>query len=250
MYNLYGYNPLIYYPFLPNDCDLPPTLYSIMQSIVNYGKFPKEKIKNLAKESRTTLFDFDYPLSENVSRETFETNILNHFIERRIGFDTVTMFQIKLNNRLNEIMPKYNLMFDSLKDWNLFKDGFTIEKTGHVTDIKNQNVESSSDTTGSMNTENETKAKHSDLPQSELQDIDDSKYVNIYENNTNVNGSTSSTSNTSSEESLQNTNNNYEETIKQSQSDLVETYIKFQNSINSIYTMIYNDLDCLFYGLL
>ena len=38
--------------------DDPPTLYSIMQSIVNYGKQDKTKIKDLAEESRTTIFNF------------------------------------------------------------------------------------------------------------------------------------------------------------------------------------------------
>ena len=46
-----GY-PLIY-PFLPRNCEKPPTLYSILESIVNYGKDDKTKIKDLAKVGRT-----------------------------------------------------------------------------------------------------------------------------------------------------------------------------------------------------
>ena len=108
-----GY-PLIY-PFLPRNCDLPPTLYSILDSIVNFGKPENEKIKvpQLSENGRSTIFNFDYPLSNNISKEKFETMILNHFLLRRIGFDTVTSFVVQLNVKLNEIMPMYNKMFDA-----------------------------------------------------------------------------------------------------------------------------------------
>jgi hypothetical protein len=85
-------------PFLPTNCDLPPTLKSLMNSICNYGKEEKTNIYNLAKGSRSTIFNFDYPLSDKVNKEDFEVMILNHFIHRRIGFDTPTEFRIaKLN---------------------------------------------------------------------------------------------------------------------------------------------------------
>ena len=119
-----GY-PLIY-PFLPRNCEKPPTIYSILESIVNYGTDDKTKIKDLAKVGRTKIFDFDYPLSDKISKEEFECMILNHYLTRRIGFDTPTLFKIQLNVKLNEIMPMYNKMFDSIDGWDIFKDG---EKT-------------------------------------------------------------------------------------------------------------------------
>ena len=48
------------YPIFTQVYDLPPTLYSIMESIVNYGKEKNEKIVDLATNARTTIFDFDY----------------------------------------------------------------------------------------------------------------------------------------------------------------------------------------------
>ena len=89
-------------PLLNNINTEPPTLYSLMNSIVNYNNPNPVKISELSKNARTTIFNFDYPLSTNVSREAFETMILNHFLMRRIGFDTVTLFNIQLNVKLNE----------------------------------------------------------------------------------------------------------------------------------------------------
>lgn len=78
------YNPFYFVPRIPNINENPPTLYAILNSIVNYGKEEKTKIEDLAKESRTQVFTFNYPLSEKVNKEDFETLILNRFLMRRI----------------------------------------------------------------------------------------------------------------------------------------------------------------------
>ena len=117
----------VFYPRLPLNNDLPPTIYSILNSLANYDTDTHVKIKDLAHSTHEEIFDFDYPLTTNISKEDFECIILNHFLMRRIGYDTVTAFQIALNVRLNEIMPRYNKLFDMLDGWNLFNDGEIIE---------------------------------------------------------------------------------------------------------------------------
>ena len=130
------YNGLfMFYPFLPPNCNLPPTIYTILESIVNpdvdlNDPAPEVKIKDLAKAGRETIFNFDYPLTSNITREKFETMILNHFLQRRIGFETVTAFRIQLDVKLNEIMPIYNKMFDALENWEIFNDGEVTTRTG------------------------------------------------------------------------------------------------------------------------
>ena len=86
----------MFVPFLPPNCDKPPTVYSVLNAIVNGDKedYDYTKIKDLAKEGRYKIFDFDYPLSSKVDKEYFETMILNHYITRRIGFETVTNFKL------------------------------------------------------------------------------------------------------------------------------------------------------------
>ena len=114
----------MFYPFLPPNCNKPPTIYTILESIVNpdvdlNDPSPEVKIKDLAKTGRSTIFNFDYPLTSNITKEKFETIILNHFLQRRIGFETVTAFRIQLDVKLNEIMPLYNKMFDALENWEI-----------------------------------------------------------------------------------------------------------------------------------
>ena len=91
--------PFLYSPMIPNlkklwnDFDQPPTIYSLLNSYVNFENPEPVKISNLAKAGRAMFFDFDYPLAEGWSKEDFETMILNHFMMRRIGYETVTAFK-------------------------------------------------------------------------------------------------------------------------------------------------------------
>lgn len=203
----------------------PPTLYAIMNSIANYDAEEKTKIRNLAKATHEKIFDFDYPLSSKVNKDDFECQILNHFIMRRIGQETFTAFQLFLENKLNEILPFYNVMFDSLADYNLFNDGEVI--TRNRTD----------NGTTSLNSTNEIKTKFAEYPMNQLNDIDDGKYVTNQTTNNGSNGSNGTSS------------NQMTETETHSGLDKMDLYQKYLQTRNSIMTMIYKDLDILFYGL-
>lgn len=243
------YPNLFFVPFIPVMNERPPTLYSLLQSIVNYGKEEKTKIKDLASVGRTTIFDFDYPLSENITKEEFETMILNKFLMRRIGFETLTAFKIQLNVKLNEIMPMYNKLIDLLYDESSF--GEVTKRKG----FDNRIVDNTSNTTNKMtNNSNTTHQNISDrrgsnTPQNELDNIKNGKYVTEYhydkdnstnEDNSISNGESKNISNTKD-------NNNYEETT--SKINMFEIYSKLNEEIKNIYTMIFKDLDCLFYQL-
>lgn len=247
MYNNYFY-PFLF-PCMPTMCDLPPTVYSLLESIVNYGKDEKTKIKDLAKEGRTTFFDFDYPLTNNITKEQFETMILNKFIMRRIGYDTLTAFKLQLNVKLNSIMPLYNKMFDALENWNIFNDGEVTTETGtdeRQTTNTTQNTLSNSSTTQNSSTSDRRK---SDLPQDQLENLRDGSYVGEYNYDTDTsNGSDNSTSNGTAT-SNGTDNNEYTKEIRRSPADKIAIMKEMQTNISSIYEMIFKDLECLFYQL-
>lgn len=150
---------------------LPPTLYSLMNSIANFGKDEDERVNtyDLSKVARAKIFDFDYNLTEHITKEEFETMILDHFIMRRIGFETLTMFKIQLKNKIKTIMPLYNKLFDSLDGWDLFNDGETVRTT--------------------MN--NDSKTAFSDTPQNHIENINNTSYITDYTHNESDGSSTS-----------------------------------------------------------
>lgn len=259
----------VFYPRLPLNNDLPPTLYSILNSIANFDNETQTKIKDLAKVTRSDIFDFEYPLTPNISKEDFEVTILNHFLMRRIGYDTVTAFQIALSVRLNEIMPRYNKLFDMLDGWNLFTSGEVIDRTLQEakqkvdtntgsTSTTSSNIISSTDNVQVSNT-NTSDRRYSKMPENDLTNVKDGKYVTDYNYDTTTdNNATNNTSNTNnslaSNISNSNTNNvsdnnTVHETISHTPSDKIRIYNEFIENKNNIYTMIFNDLDRLFYGL-
>lgn len=243
----------MFMPMIPTNNMKPPTVYAILNSICNFDAETQTKIVDLAKVGRTKIFNFDYPLSEKVDKEKFECMILNHFLQRRINFQTITGFQIQLNVKLNEIMPMYNKMFDSLDGWNIFEDG---EKTIHDSrDDRTTNVENTANNSLSSNSnttsENISDLRYSKMPQNELQNIKDGKYVTDYNYNQDNATNTDESTSTGSSSGTSNTkdNNILHEEWNKSPADKIAIYKEFQENLKSIYGMIFKDLECLFYGL-
>ena len=228
-------NPWIWNPILWNNeyiksefimNTMPPTLKDIMNSMVNYNNPNHVKYNELAKECHNEIFDFEYPLSSEISKDDFEIQILNHFILRRIGFGTVTTFKIYLENKLNEIMPYYNILFDSLANFNLFNDGEKIVRT-EIEDSSSQ-----------ANGNNESDRRFNEYPQNRLNDIKSGSYVTTQNYDTNQSENNASA------------NRNLREETNRSPVDKMYLYEKYLNTKKSIMTKIYADLDVLFYGLM
>ena len=229
---VYRVYPFIIPPAYP-DYNLPPTLYRLLNSIVNFDAEEQTKIKDLAAAGREDIFDFEYPLSTHVEKEDFEVMILNHFLMRRIGYDTLNAFKIALDVKLNEIMPMYNKMFDMLNGWDIFNDGETTSRT--VTD---SGTNSLNNITTSQNTSDR---RYSETPQNQLQNIRDGKYITDYNYDTDNGSVSSSSAGTDSRSTL--------ESITRTPSDKMKLYREFIENKKSIMTMIFEDLDVLFYGL-
>lgn len=269
-YEYYG----LFYPRIPVADMRPPTLYSILESVVNYEKEVPTRINNLAKEGRGKIFDFDYPLTSNITKEEFECMILNHFLMRRIGFETVLSFKIQLNVKLNEIMPLYNKMFDAISNWDIFNDGEKTIKNGTDNRIIDNTTKTENKTTSETNTSNtlenssstersETSdRRNSELPQDQLELLRDGSYVSNYNYDQNNANSSDNSESTGTSNSQNETNNNidvtgntkdkntYNETIERSPADKIAIYKEFQENLKSIYGMIFKELECLFYQLI
>jgi len=151
--------------------------------------------------------------------------ILNHFLMRRIGYDTLNAFKIALDVKMNEIMPMYNKMFDMLDGWDLFNDGETVLESG---------TNSLNNITTSSNTSDR---RYSDTPQQQLSNVQDGKYITDYNYDQDSGNVSSSTA------------GNDSRTITRTPSDKMKVYKEFIENKKSIMTMIFEDLEPLFYGL-
>lgn len=151
------------------------------------------------------VFNFDFPMFDESYRNVLCTKILKHYYTREICEETVGLWKLRLNTRLNEIMPYYNQLYKSeLLEFNPFYDiDITTKNDGNKsenTSVSESNTEDrrgnndssreSSDNSTSKNsatntfTNNSTttnkdtqKDLYSDTPQGSLTNVDNETYL-------------------------------------------------------------------------
>lgn len=82
-----------------------------------------DSVDDIVGKAREKVFDFDFPIYDASYASVLETKFLKHYYTREIGFETVGLWKLWLNKRLNEIMPYYNQLYKSaLLEFNPFYD--------------------------------------------------------------------------------------------------------------------------------
>ena len=82
-----------------------------------------DSVDSIIEQARAKVFNFEYPIFDEAYRPVLETKILKHYYTREIGAETVGLWKMWLNTRLNEIMGYYNEMYKSTKfDYNPLHD--------------------------------------------------------------------------------------------------------------------------------
>ena len=59
------------------------------------------------------VFSFTFPIFDEAYRNVLCTKILRHYYTREIGFETVGLWKLKLQTKLNEVMPYFNQLYES-----------------------------------------------------------------------------------------------------------------------------------------
>lgn len=72
-----------------------------------------DSVNEIIANSRTKIFNFEYPIFDSNYKSILETKILKHYYTREIGFETVGLWKLKLDTKMNEIMPYYNQLYKS-----------------------------------------------------------------------------------------------------------------------------------------
>lgn len=156
---------------------------TIKDIVNNYNLFDNSKsIDEKLDTAREYIFDFNYPVIDDTTKKRIEVAILKHYYYREIAFETVGMFKIKLNDRLNLIMSRYNALYQK-QDLTLspYINSY-LKETGDNNGLSNTNVK------------NDDWQTTSNTPQGILQDLKEGRYSSmaVYTDNTdNTDSSTS-----------------------------------------------------------
>ena len=193
------------------------------------------------KTLKDNNFDFglqNYPIFNETYRDTLNNNILNFYYENEIGFETAELFKFYLNNTMQLIMPKYNIMYEK-QEQALLKifDNVNLHETS------NRNNENSINSETVSNSNN--KVLFQDTPQGQLDftDLENQKWATNYTMNKSNIGDNSQSSGESSED--------YERTITGNNGNKynIELLNDIKNNIMNIDMLIINELSDLFMGI-
>lgn len=200
-------------------------------------------------------FDFkmnDYPIFDENYRSVLNQKILNHYYLNEIGFETAPLFRFYLNNKLNEIMPYYNNLYNVQKkiiDADMLLGNVNLTETfTHDSNTKtNTNSNSKSNSSG----ENNSKNLFLDTPQGNTYKgtIDDTNYAtNVTFDRNNTNNNINDESNSSG------TSNNTENYIKHiignnGNKYSIDVLNDIKNNLMNIDMLIINELNDLFMGI-
>lgn len=72
-----------------------------------------DSVADVIENARPKIFNFSYPIFDEAYKSVLETKIIKHFYTREIGLETFGLWKLKLDTKLNEIMPYYNLYYQS-----------------------------------------------------------------------------------------------------------------------------------------
>lgn len=221
-------------------------------------------IKNLIDNH----FDFqmnNYPIFDENYRNTLNNNILNHYYENEIGFETAPLFRFYLNQTLNEIMPKYNELYKAQQ--NLINNNLLLNNVNLTESLTGSNTKTDTNTstteTSSTSSSTNTGSSHNknlfqDTPQGNIpsQDID---AQNVYATNITLdnNSTSNSISDTSSSDGKSNSTLNSEGTNEYLKTIIgnnggkynIDVLNDIKNNLMNIDLMIINELSDLFMGI-
>lgn len=210
-----------------------------------------------------------YPIFDESYREQLNNKIIQHYYFREIGFETEALFKNRLNQKMNEIMPYYNQMYESSK---LNIDPLSTIDLEEVFSRKSKTTgEGTSSTSGTGNNTNNFNStdttdygkisKFSDIAQAQTtpNEILNDKYLTSatvddgQDKNTNTGTNTSQTESTTSGTSTDERNLDEDTTLTRkgnngtaSESELLNMY---RETFLNIDMMIIDDLDELFLGI-
>lgn len=207
-------------------------------------------------DSRAKVFDFEYPIFDENYRAALESKILLHYYTQEIGLETVGLWKLKMQAKLNDIMPYYNQLYKSeLLTFNPLVD--VDLKTQRSGSSNNESTGKSESVTANSETSKVDRNSiaynmFSDTPQGGLEGVDTETYLSsagkVRNDDSSEGVNAASTSNSGTVNNNISTTEQYIEYIsgKNGGESYAKKLIDFRKSFLNIDMMIIRDLRSLF----
>lgn len=73
----------------------------------------RAEVNDIINAAIPQIFDFDFPIWDASYKNVLCKKILRHYYTREIGCETVGLWKLRLESKLNEIMPYYNRRYET-----------------------------------------------------------------------------------------------------------------------------------------
>lgn len=160
------------------------------------------------------IFDFDWPIYDETHRQELERKFLMHYYTREIGFETYGLWKLKLNTKLNEIMPYFNELYASVQYLNNPMDDVDYKRV--IDGTENMRRDEDTESTQNINSESNGLSYHSysDTPQGALTGVREGNYLTNASKDEANNTGNSNTEGTFNTDETRDTTRNTVETVK------------------------------------
>lgn len=225
------------------------------------AEMPGSAYKDVIPVAAPLLFNFDFPIFDEEYRAVLEQKIIKHFYTREIAHETVGMFILRLDVKMNEIMPYYNELYKSAKlEFDPLTDvHYTSANKGTISTVGESSGSGESTTDQEYNTQSsgEEKSVFHDTPQGfvDASDLEDGGYATNarkQKGNSEGNGTSKNTnSNNYSNTGKNTTTNDYviEVSGKSGRNSYGKLIQEFRDSLINIDKMVLDELKPLFFML-
>lgn len=192
------------------------------------------------------IFDFDFPIFNEVYRTVLETKILKHFYMREIGVETYGLWKLYLDETLNRIMPYYNKMYEVAARDVDFLVTEAITTTSKQDKVENASGLGKANSSGSN--KGDTTDTVSDTPQGSIQNLRDGKYLSTatISDSNNTTTTQATTENTTTNNTTNNTTDFVNGYRGYAPGDLIK---KYYDALVNVDQLVLDELENLFMQL-
>lgn len=211
-----------------------------------------DNIEDVLNKSWNKIFS-NFPIFDEQYRPELCKKILRHYYTREICCETVGRWLLFLSDKMKNIMPYYNQLYQSelLKIQPLVSVNRSVTHEGSGTESKTTNKNGTNSSTSRTDGTTDTWSYYSDTPQGGVNGLDSNDYLTNATHNvgTDGTGSTLNTTTSDSETGTGNRSDSYVDKILGYEGNQSEMLLKFRDTFLNIDMMIIDELKDLFFTL-
>lgn len=213
-----------------------------------------DSINEILEKSWDKVFE-NFPLFDETYRKYLCCKILKHFYEREICAETVGLWKLMLNRRMEEIMPYYNKLYEAetLKYDPLHDIDYVKEIVGDNTRTGSTTTSTTTNSTDDKTIDRDMTNRYSDTPQGSITDLAKDKYLTNAtirdENEKQKDNFTGITNGIKDDTAKSNNSERTKMSGKMSGKSYSELIIEYRKSMINIDMKIINELNDLFFNL-